>query len=114
MNYSNKTDNPLGLITIRRDYLEDYCHLKACAAVAVYYEERFSRDDESFEPMLKGQRGAEFELPGRLLGMGLHNNNPYFAAAPQMSRVWGARLILKPKGSSDYLRKRPRVGLARR
>lgn len=93
VNYSNKKDNPLGLITIRRDYLEDYCHIKACAAVAVFYEERFSSGDVTFEQVLNGQKGDGFELPGRLLGMGMLDDKP----EPQMSRVWGTRLILMPQ-----------------
>lgn len=96
VNYGDKEDNPLGLITIRRDYLEDFCDLKACAAVAVYYEERFSSDDETFGSLLNGQEGAEFKLPGRLLGMGLLDDR-YHRSAPQMSRVWGTRLILVPQ-----------------
>lgn len=96
INYGDKTGNPLGLITIRRDYLEDFCHLKACAPVVVYYEERFSSDDETFEPALNGREGDQFELPGRLLGMAVLNDG-YHAAAPQMSRVWGTRLVFLPQ-----------------
>ncbi|APR03161.1 hypothetical protein [Thauera chlorobenzoica] len=96
VNHGDKKDNPLGLITIRREYLEDFCHLKNCAAVAVYYEERFSSEDDSFVAVLKGQEGDQFELPGRLLGMAVLNDK-YHSLAPQMSRVWGARLILIPR-----------------
>lgn len=96
VNYSGENSNPLGLITIRRDYLEDYCHLKACASVAVYYEERYSFDDATFKPMLKGEEDSLFELPGRQLGMAVLADK-HFSAAPQMSRVWGVRLILIPK-----------------
>ena len=97
VDYGNKKNNPLALISIRRDYLEDYCHLKGCAAVAVYYEERFSYDDETFAPLLNGKEGVQYELPGRLLGMAVLNTE-YHVDAPQMSRVWGSRLILKPIG----------------
>lgn len=96
VDYRNKKDQPLALVTIRREYLEDYCHLKSCAAVAVYYEERFSSDDSSFTTILNGQDGGQFELPGRLLGMAVINT-PNHSSAPQMSRVWGSRLILTPK-----------------
>ena len=97
VNYGDKKGTTLGLITMRRDYLEDYCHLKGCAAVAVYYEERFSADDETFAKVLNGQEGDQFKLPGRLLGMAILGGK-YNADAPQMSRVWGVRLILVPKG----------------
>lgn len=96
VNYGDKKEIPLGLVTIRREYLEDYCHLKKCAAVAVYYEERFSSDDDSFAKVLNGKKGDQFELPGRLLGLGLLDDQ-YHSDAPQMSRVWGARLILEPQ-----------------
>lgn len=96
VNHNGKRNSPLASISIRRDYLEDYCHLKGCAAVAVYYEERYSRDDETFATVLDGREGYQFELPGRLLGMATLNDE-YHADAPQMSRVWGCRLILTPK-----------------
>jgi len=96
VNYGNEKGNPSGFVKIRRAYLEDYCHLKKCAAVAVYYEERFSLDDESFAAALHGRDGAEFELPGRTLDMAILNDK-YHADAPLMSRVWGSRLILVPR-----------------
>lgn len=97
VDFGNKKDVPFGFISIRRDYLEDFCHLKRCAAVATYYEERYSSDDETFVPMLNGEEAFEFELPGRLLDMRLIKGE-YHADAPQMSKVWGARLILIPQG----------------
>lgn len=83
-------------ISMRRDYLEDYCSLKSCAAVAVYYEERFSSADDTFDEILQGQEGEQFELPGRLLGMAVLKGE-YYSAAPQFARVWGCRLMLRPK-----------------
>lgn len=97
VDYGNEKVVPFGFISIRRDYLEDFCHLKRCAAVATYYEERFSSDDDTFAPVLNGEDGAEFELPGRLLVMTVLKDK-YHADAPQMSRVWGASLILIPQG----------------
>ncbi|MBK7956290.1 MAG: hypothetical protein IPK02_21390 [Candidatus Accumulibacter sp.] len=96
IDWDNKPDEPLSFISVRRDYLEDYCHLKQCAAVQVYYEERFSADDKTFGEALRGEEGAEFHLPGRLLDMGFLTDS-YHGEAPQMSRVWGARLLLKPE-----------------
>jgi hypothetical protein len=95
VNIGDQKGDSLGFIKMRRDYLEDYCHLKGCAAVAVYYEERFSADDETFAPMLNGEKGKLLKLPGRELSMSVLNDG-YFADAPQFSRVWGVRLILKP------------------
>jgi hypothetical protein len=95
VDHSAKGTEPLAQITIRRDYLEDYCSLKGCAAVAVYYEERFSADDKTFERVLNGKKGVELQLPGRLLGMAVLEDE-YHKNAPQMSRVWGCRKILVP------------------
>lgn len=97
VNYNQKSQQPLVYLTMRRDYLEDYCSLKGCAAVAVYYEERSSLEDKSFDEVLAGSEGNQFDLPGRLLGMGLLKDK-YHAGAPQFARVWGSSLILKPKG----------------
>lgn len=95
VDYNNKGVRPLALVTMRRDYLEDYCSLKNAAAVAVYYEERFDSGDKSHADALDGKEGAEFKLPGRLLSIA-HLNDKYHTDAPQLSHVWGARLILKP------------------
>lgn len=95
VNYNKKNLRPLALVTMRRDYLEDYCSLKNAAAVAVYYEERFDSGDRTHAEALNGKEGAEFKLPSRLLGIA-NLDNKYHTGAPQMSRVWGARLILKP------------------
>jgi hypothetical protein len=95
INHSDKNTRAFAQIMIRREYLEDYCHLKSCAAVAVYYEERFSSDDNTFTAVLNGVEGMQFELPGRTLGLSTQKGS-FHGAAPQMSRVWGARLILKP------------------
>lgn len=97
VDYAKKDRRPLVHISMRRDYLEDYCSLKRCAAVAVFYEERFSEVDPEVPTLLNGKEGRQFELPGRLLGIAnlgasLHSH------APQFSRVWGCRQILKPTG----------------
>jgi hypothetical protein len=94
---AHKRGRPLIEVSVRRGYLEDYCSLKGAAAVVVYYEERFDIGDSSHAAALNGIEGDQFELPGRLLGIATLNG-PYHQAAPQMSRVWGARLLLKPNG----------------
>lgn len=95
VNYNQKSKGPLVFVTMRRDYLEDYCSLKACAAVAVYYEERSSSADKSFDDVLAGREGHQFDLPGRLLVVATLKDK-YHAAAPQFTRVWGSSLILVP------------------
>ena len=95
VDYNGKTTRPLVQVTMRRDYLEDYCSLKGCAAVAVYYEERFSAGDDSFTEVLGGCKGRQFHLPGRLIGMAVLKD-PYHKSNPQFSRVWGVGLILRP------------------
>lgn len=95
VNHDAKGTDPLALVVMRRDYLEDYCSLKGCAAVATFYEERFSSEDETIEALLNGKEGAEFKLPGRLLGVAVIKGN-YHKDTPQMCRIWGCRLILAP------------------
>lgn len=108
VDYNRKQGSPLVRVTMRRDYLEDYCSLKGCAAVAVYYEERHSVGDPSFAEVLAGEEGLEFRLPGRLLGMS-NLTDAYHKATPQFSRVWGARLILKPAARPITDEKDPRL-----
>lgn len=96
VDHSRKIDRPLAQITMRRDYLEDYCSLKGCAAIAVYYEERFSIGDRAFDEILADETGKEFELPGRRLVLSKLGGG-WRQETPQFSRVWGSRLILKPK-----------------
>lgn len=108
VDYNRKSTRPLVRVTMRRDYLEDYCSLKGCAAVAVYYEERFSSDDKTFDEVLGADEGREFHLPGRLLGMA-NLNGPYHESNPQLSRVWGARLILRPTAGSITEAKEPEL-----
>lgn len=97
VHYNAKARQPLALVTMRRDYLEDYCSLKGCAAVAVFYDERHSINDQSFDEVLGEDEGKEFNLPGRLLGLAVLKDE-YHATAPQFARVWGSALILKPTG----------------
>lgn len=94
VDYNKKSRRPLVLVTMRRDYLEDYCSLKSCAAVAVYYEERRSAGDKTIDDVLGDEEGKEFHLPGRLLALA-NLKDGYHKDAPQLARVWGLRLILK-------------------
>lgn len=80
-------------VTIRRDYLEDYLSLKECAAVATYWDERFSSDDPEVAALI-GKGGAKFDEAGRelwFMPMRLDSAN-------QVSQVWGCALVLSPSG----------------
>jgi len=83
-------------IIIRRDYLEDYLSLKGYAAVAVFYEHRYSFDDSNFDELIGDKKSNEFNLPGlklHLIKVKGKNHN----GATQFTRVWGCRLIMKPE-----------------
>jgi len=99
-NYAPCTHSPAN-ISIRKDYLEDFCSLKSCAAVAIFYEERFSRDDESINKILGKDRFKSYKLNS----LTVHIQKLDFEAkdSNQLVKVWGCRLILKPK-------KRPILG----
>lgn len=79
-------------VTVRRDYLEDYLSLKGCAAVATYWDERYSSDDPEVAALM-GDRGAKFEQPGRELWF-----LPAKRFGNQVSQVWGCTLLLAPSG----------------
>ena len=86
-------------IIIRRDYFEDYLSLKGCAAVAVFYEERYSFDDSDIDEVLRDQKSIKFSLPGRKLIL-VRVDGKHHDGATQFTRVWGCRLILKPEKRS--------------
>lgn len=91
-----RSHSPAG-VRIYRRYLEDFASLKGCAVVAVFYEERFSRDDPDVYNALQGSEAEEYKLPGRRLL--LKRVSPeLFNGANQLLQVWGCRLILKPEG----------------
>jgi len=96
VDWGNDDEAPSAKIEIRRDYLEDYLSLKQCAAVAVYYEERNSIDDNTVAEVLDGEEGKEFDLPGRMLSLAILNE-PIYVDAPQFVRVWGCRTIMIPE-----------------
>jgi len=80
-------------VTILREYLEDYLSLKGCAAVATYWDERFSSNDPQVAAYI-GEQGAKFKQPGRELWF-LHAQRDF---ANQVSQVWGCALLLAPTG----------------
>lgn len=84
-------------IRIRREYLEDYLSLKGCAAVGVYYEERYTSDDPTIQAALGTEEAIELKLPGRKLII-RRLEAPSFGEGDQFVRAWGCRLILEPEG----------------
>jgi hypothetical protein len=91
--YSIHEGSTTARVTIRRDYLEDYLSIKGCAAVATYWDERFSSDDPEVAALM-GEHGVKFEQPGRelwFMPMKLDSAN-------QVSQVWGCTLLLSPSG----------------
>lgn len=95
--YTNPNEHTLAQITIRRDYLEDFLMLKQCALVGVYYEERYSYNENRFNRMLGKRKSEEFIIPGNRLVL-LRVNPKHHKGADQKTRIWGCVLILKPKG----------------
>ncbi len=84
-------------VRIVREYLEDYASLRNCAAVAVFFEERFSCRDADVDRVLGTSEGVDAALPGRRLS--LRRLEPRdFGGADQLVQIWGCRLILKPTG----------------
>ena len=91
--YSAPSAHTTARVVVRRDYLEDYVSLKGCAAVATFWDERFSLNDPEVAALV-GKKGSKFEQPGREMWfMPMHLDN-----ANQVSQVWGCALLLRPTG----------------
>lgn len=91
--YSAPSAHTIARVVVRRDYLEDYLSLKGCAAVATFWDERFSLNDPEVAALI-GKNGSKLEQPGRemwFMPMRLDSAN-------QVSQVWGCALLLKPGG----------------
>ena len=84
----------LAQVEVRRDYLEDFLSLKGCAAVAVFYEERYSQADPVFASLLQGEKHTEFIDPGRRLVLQVVHD---WGSGTDYSEVWGCALLLKPE-----------------
>jgi len=89
--YSAPSTHTTARVVVRRDYLEDYLSRKDCAAVATFWDERFSFDDPEVAALI-GKNGLNLEQPGREMWfMSMHLDT-----ANQVSQVWGCALLLKP------------------
>lgn len=83
-------------VEIRRDYLLEYCRIKHCAAVAFFYEQRWSKDDVAFDRVIGANDNVDFNLPGRLLNLQI-NHYRGIHRGRQFAQVWGRRMVL-PRG----------------
>lgn len=83
-------------VEIRRDYLLEYCRIKHCAAVAFFYEQRWSADDVVFDRVMGSNDTVEFNLPGRLLNLQIRHDRAN-AQGRQYAQVWGRKMVL-PRG----------------
>jgi len=91
--YSTPSEHTTARVVVRRDYLEDYLSLKDCAAVATFWDERFSLNDPEVAALI-GKDGSKFEQPGREMWfMPMHLDS-----ANQVSQVWGCALLVRPTG----------------
>lgn len=83
-------------VEIRRDYLLEYCRIKQCAAIAFFYEHRWSDGDVLFDRVIGSDPNVDFNLPGRLLNLQIHHSRDG-GPGRQYAQVWGRRLVL-PQG----------------
>jgi hypothetical protein len=81
-------------VTVLRDYLEDFLKQRACVAVAVYFDERFSTDDPGIADIIE-KHGWHIEQPGRQFWF----KNIDLDFANQISQVSCTELLLDPKSS---------------
>ena len=81
-------------VTVLCDYLEDFLNQRACAAVAVYFDERYSTDDPGVADIIK-KHGWHIKQPGRQFWF--KNIDSDFAN--QISQVSCTELLLHSKRS---------------
>jgi hypothetical protein len=91
-----KDQRQRAFVEIRRDYLLEYCRIKQAAAVAFYYEQRWSRGDATFDRVMAGRSNEDFYLPGRLLNLQSHRSH-VDGSPRQFAQVWGRRIVM-PRG----------------
>lgn len=89
------------MVEIRRDYLLGYCWIKKAAAVAFYYEQRWSQGDPAFSQAMAGRDSEDFNLPGRLLNLQASRDGDN-GELRQFSQVWGRQLVL-PRGEKRVI-----------
>jgi hypothetical protein len=96
-NYDFPTGRSGANITIRREYLDRYLTYKNCAAVATYYDQRYSTGDSEVAALIEA---GVHNL--KQLGRELWFKEIFDLKYEQLSEVWGTALILKPTGISSY------------
>ncbi|MFZ5520673.1 MAG: hypothetical protein ACOZD0_05655 [Pseudomonadota bacterium] len=96
-----KEQRQRAFVEIRRDYLLEYCRIKQAAAVAFFFEERYSEGDAVFDRVLADREGEDFHLPGRLLCLKRIQHSPDDPPR-QLAQVWGRRMVV-PKGERRVL-----------
>jgi hypothetical protein len=91
-----KEERQRAFVEVRRDYLLEYCRIKHAAAVAFFYEQRWSEGDATFDRVMAGRDNEDFHLPGRLLNLQVQSDR---ADDPgrQFAQVWGRRIVV-PRG----------------
>ncbi len=93
-----KSSPILAQVLMLRPYLERYCAEQECAAVSFFYGERYSSSDTEFDQLISGKNFRALERTGYLLDLRILDDE-FHRECPQMARVWGTRLLLRPTGS---------------
>lgn len=80
----------LALVSVERDYLQDYLSLRGMALIEVYYEIRRGERDDTLAAELDGGNGKIIQLPDREFQIQLRPEGGFVA------QVWGARVLAEP------------------
>lgn len=83
------------VVTIDREYLEDYATLRNCSLIQVYYATNQCPLDTQDREVLDGKEAQEFKLPGRLLDIRMDLES----GSELIAQVWGVRRLLDPRHS---------------
>jgi hypothetical protein len=77
------------VVTVARDFLDDYATIRGQALIQVYYAARAGPLAGKVLAAMHGKKVAEFTLKGRLLDMRLRTGDPALAI---LAQVWGCVL----------------------
>jgi hypothetical protein len=86
---------PLGtsaVVTIDRDYMQDYLTLRNMALVQVFWEIRYSNADDAIDKRLGDEEAIAIDFPDRKFQLNRYVQNREIVSA----QVWGGRVVALP------------------
>ena len=91
--FSSPYEHTHASIVANRIYLEDYLSLKECAAIAVFYEERWSKEEDTINEIIGKDEHVYVSYKSLKIGVQTFDYDDVYK---YFINVWGARLITLP------------------